>query len=94
MKLLPALFFFSGCAGFTLADALLGIETVPHNQHPTKQTSFTLADALLGIETTTAVAIAILIGGFTLADALLGIETGQLKGLGGRVWVSLWLMPF
>ena len=35
---------------FTLADALLGIETA-HQQHDEYPQRFTLADALLGIET-------------------------------------------
>ena len=42
--------------GFTLADALLGIETVKRFQRTSRRRvfmGFTLADALLGIETTT-----------------------------------------
>ena len=36
---------------FTLADALLGIETQDSSSDPTDYNRFTLADALLGIET-------------------------------------------
>ena len=36
---------------FTLADALLGIETDAETNSRPSPTSFTLADALLGIET-------------------------------------------
>ena len=36
---------------FTLADALLGIETICNTTLGTRAACFTLADALLGIET-------------------------------------------
>ena len=37
--------------GFTLADTLLGIETMPSGFSADRSFSFTLADTLLGIET-------------------------------------------
>ena len=61
--------------GFTLADALLGIETSRSIKSRPKSRRFTLADALLGIETIRFCEDSRMLLGFTLADALLGIKT-------------------
>ena len=63
-------------SGFTLADALLGIETFLRLLVWIGKRGFTLADALLGIETRQQ-SEQHQQGhpSFTLADALLGIET-------------------
>ena len=85
---------FSGARSFTLADALLGIETVLIATASLLAFGFTLADALLGIETKNIPASSKQTTRFTLADALLGIETGHKTVDRASSDVSLWLMPF
>ena len=70
--------------GFTLADALLGIETALICLPLPSFNRFTLADALLGIETLFWTDLLDFYFGFTLADALLGIETEC--GLGSFIY--------